>query len=58
MNKKIAIIPGITIIAIIAAVSQVNFEDVPEEAVEVERAIAQIDSLAIINDSLIELNYE
>ena len=36
MNKKIAIIPGITIIAIIISVSQVNLEDVPEEMIEVE----------------------
>ena len=36
MNKKIAIIPVITIIAIIVAASQVNLEDVPEETLEVE----------------------
>ena len=36
MNKKIAVIPAITIIAIITAISQVNFEDVPEEMLEVE----------------------
>ena len=36
MNKKIAIIPEITIIAIIISVSQVNLEDTPEETLEVE----------------------
>ena len=36
MNKKIAVIPAIIIIAIITAISQVNPEDVPEEMIEVE----------------------
>jgi len=41
MNKKIAIIPAITIIAIIVSISQVNFEDVPEETLEVETVQAE-----------------
>ncbi len=41
MNKKIAIIPAIIIIAIIVSISQVNFEDVPEEMLEVETVQAE-----------------
>ena len=41
MNKKIAIIPAITIIAIIVSISQVNFEDAPEEMLEVETVQAE-----------------
>ena len=47
MNKKIAIIPGITIIAIIAAVSQVNLEDTPEETVEVE-IVEEIENIIVM----------
>ena len=36
MNKKIAIIPAITVIAIIAAFSQMNLETNEEETVEIE----------------------
>ena len=36
MNKKIAIIPAITVIAIIAALSQMNLETNEEETVEIE----------------------
>ena len=46
MNKKIAIIPAITIIAIIVSISQVNFEDVPEESLEV--ATVQADRMIIM----------
>ena len=47
VNKKIAIIPGITIIAIIAAVSQVNLEDTPEETVEVE-IVEEIENIIVM----------
>ena len=47
MNKKIAIIPGITIIAIIAAISQVNLEDAPEEILEVE-IVEEIENIIVM----------
>ena len=47
VNKKIAIIPGITIIAIIVAVSQVNLEDTPEETVEVE-IVEEIENIIVM----------
>ena len=47
VNKKIAIIPGITIIAIIAVVSQVNLEDTPEETVEVE-IVEEIENIIVM----------
>ena len=47
MNKKIAIIPGITIIAIIISVSQVNLEDVPEETLEVE-TVEEIENMIVM----------
>ena len=47
VNKKIAIIPGITIIAIIAAISQVNLEDAPEEILEVE-IVEEIENIIVM----------
>ena len=47
MNKKIAIIPAITIISIIAAISQVNLEDVPEETLEVE-TVEEIENMIVM----------
>ena len=47
MNKKIAIIPAITIIAIIISVSQVNFEDTSEEMLEVE-TVEEIENIIVM----------
>ena len=47
MNKKIAIIPAITIIAIIISVSQVNFEDTPEETLQVE-TVEEIENIIVM----------
>ena len=47
MNKKIAIIHGITMIAIIISVSQVNLEDVPEEMLEVE-TVEEIENMIVM----------
>ena len=47
MNKKIAIIPGITIIAIIISVSQVNLEDTSEETLEVE-TVEEIENIIVM----------
>ena len=57
MNKKIAIIPGITIIAIIAAVSQVNLEDTPEETVEVETVSIPVNSGCITASPYHQMSY-